>query len=300
MSHATRFRRSGRAKRLGQTGASANKNPLPGTLKRIRAAPTDTMTREGRVPIGTEAQGGITTSDREGIDAGVYLRRIGLDPATVESGDLETIERIQGSHVTAVPFESLAIVGDPRLDRPAPGVGLSVPHLHEKIVGRERGGYCFELTGLFHCLLAALGYSIDRVAARITGGETVPATHHSNVVELDRRYVVDVGMVTPMLRVPVPIEGGARTDGRGGVARGRERPPRRDVPARVPASGRRRVIEPLRLRRRPAGTGLLRGDQRLPPARPGIDVHRRAHRRHRDARVPPETLREHPHRDDRR
>jgi len=89
-----------------------------------------------------------------------------------------------------------------------------LPAIYEKVVERERGGYCFELNGLFHCLLAELGYDVDRVAARVTsdGQARPPANHHTNVVDLDRRYVVDVGMGTPMMRQPTPLDGTPGTD----------------------------------------------------------------------------------------
>jgi N-hydroxyarylamine O-acetyltransferase len=93
-------------------------------------------------------------------------------------------------------------------------VWLSLPHLFEKHVTRERGGYCYELNGLFGWLLAALGYDVDRVAARVTSdtGIYTPANHHPLVVHLDQSFVVDVGMGTPMMRQPTPLVGSPRTD----------------------------------------------------------------------------------------
>jgi len=148
------------------------------------------------------------------VDPESYLNRLGFDPATVDTPDLNTLARLQRAHVTMIPFENLSIVGDPESAREGAGVTLSVPHLYEKIVERERGGYCYELNGLFHSLLAALGYEVDRVAARITSGDgvTLPANHHSNVVTIDRRYVVDVGMGVPTMRQPLPLDGEERID----------------------------------------------------------------------------------------
>ena len=149
-------------------------------------------------------------SDSDPVDAPAYLRRIGVDPASVDGPDLESLGRLQRAHVASVPFENLAIVGDPYGDWTGPGVALSTPALFEKIVTRRRGGFCFELNGLFHSLLATLGYDVDRIAARMVGDDgsaTPPANHHSNVVELDERYVVDVGMGIPTLRRPLPMSG---------------------------------------------------------------------------------------------
>jgi N-hydroxyarylamine O-acetyltransferase len=47
------------------------------------------------------------------------------------------------------------------------------------------------------------------------GTVDTPANHHTNVVSLDRRYLVDVGLAIPALRRPLPLDGGSRTDGAG-------------------------------------------------------------------------------------
>jgi N-hydroxyarylamine O-acetyltransferase len=167
------------------------------------------------------------------VDVNAYLERIGVAPDTVIEPDRETLARLQAAHVQRVPFENLAIVGDPHPDAvpddcasidavpddcapiDAEGVVLDTTHLQAKVVERERGGYCFELNGLFHSLLATLGYDVDRVAARVVGSDgddTPPANHHANVVHLDERFVVDVGMGTPQMRRPTPVDGTEVTD----------------------------------------------------------------------------------------
>lgn len=167
-------------------------------------------------------------SESDAVDIDAYLHRIGIDLESVGEPDLETLSRLQRAHVTSVPFENLAIIGDPHAGGtptgPAddeavaqgPGIDLSIPALFEKVVDRARGGYCFELNGLFATLLDTLGYSVDRVAARVDGGLTVPANHHSIVVTLDQRYVVDVGTGSPILRQPLPLDG-TRTEDEIGV-----------------------------------------------------------------------------------
>jgi N-hydroxyarylamine O-acetyltransferase len=152
------------------------------------------------------------------MDAARYLRRVGVDPEGVTT-DLESLHRLQRAHVEAVPFENLSIVGDPFAEGRGEGVTLDPDALYEKVVGRERGGYCFELNGLFHGLLCAVGFEADRVAACVLnedGSVGTPANHHTNIVDLDRRYVVDVGLAVPPLRRPLPLAGGVRTD-RAGV-----------------------------------------------------------------------------------
>lgn len=146
-----------------------------------------------------------------------YLRRIGLDPDDVARADRETLERLQRAHVLTVPFETLAITGDPHGDRAGEGVSLTLPHLYDKLVTRERGGFCFELNGLFGWLLAELGFEADRVAARVD--DTPPANHHAHVVHLDRPSVVDVGLGGPRLRRPLPLDGTVVEDATGAAWR---------------------------------------------------------------------------------
>ena len=151
------------------------------------------------------------------MDPDRYLDRIGVEPARARRPDRETLERLQRSHVTAVPFETLAITGDPFGVRDGEGVLLDLEHLYEKLVERGRGGFCYELNGLFGWLLGELRFDADRVAARVVtgGGVTVPANHLAHVVELDRRYVVDVGMGVPTMRRPLRLAGGRHTDAAG-------------------------------------------------------------------------------------
>ena len=89
-----------------------------------------------------------------------------------------------------------------------------MPALYEKIVGRERGGFCYELNGLFGWLLDELGFEVDRIAAAVItdGDPRPPANHHALRVRLDRPYLVDVGLGMPKLRAPVPVGGRADPD----------------------------------------------------------------------------------------
>ena len=83
------------------------------------------------------------------------------------------------------------------------------------MVERERGGFCFELNGLFTWLLRQLGVDAERLAARMVGEDGTgrpPANHHSIAVAFDRRYLVDVGMGTPPMRRPLPLDGEVVTD----------------------------------------------------------------------------------------
>jgi N-hydroxyarylamine O-acetyltransferase len=103
-----------------------------------------------------------------------YLRRIGLDgPATADLAGLSSLHR---AHLLTVPFENLSI----HLDEP---ISLAEADLFAKVVTRNRGGFCYELNGLFALLLEALGARVRRVAARVYGdGRLGPPFDHLALV----------------------------------------------------------------------------------------------------------------------
>ncbi|MFB6119035.1 arylamine N-acetyltransferase [Halosegnis sp.] len=153
------------------------------------------------------------------MDPDAYLERLGLADRERPS-DIKTLTRLVRAHALTVPFETLAVTGDPHGPHEGAGVSLDPANCYEKVVGRGRGGFCYELNGLFGWLLDTLGYDVDRVAAMVfddDGDPSPPANHLSNVVALDRRYLVDVGTGGPRPRGPVPLDGTIRTE-RSGVA----------------------------------------------------------------------------------
>jgi N-hydroxyarylamine O-acetyltransferase len=93
------------------------------------------------------------------MDTTTYLNRINyhgpLDPTS------ETLRALHLAHMLAVPFENLDI----GLGRP---IVLDQAALFDKIVVRRRGGFCYELNGLFAGLLCALGFDVTMLAAGVT------------------------------------------------------------------------------------------------------------------------------------
>lgn len=157
-----------------------------------------------------------------------YLSRMGVADdgfATVTDIDrsVETLAHLQRAHVATIPWETLAITGDPYGDFAGEGVILELAALYEKIVQRERGGFCYELNGLFGWLLDEGGFDVERRGACVLGDDgdpSPPANHLTHVVTLDeQRYVVDVGLGAPVMRQPIPLDGTPVTDGVGATWR---------------------------------------------------------------------------------
>ena len=79
-----------------------------------------------------------------------YLRRIGIEKTDIEL-TLKNLKALQRQHLLRVPFENLDI----HWKRP---INLDNKEFYEKIVGEKRGGFCYELNGLFFELLSEIGF----------------------------------------------------------------------------------------------------------------------------------------------
>ncbi|NUR31618.1 MAG: arylamine N-acetyltransferase [Catenulispora sp.] len=118
-----------------------------------------------------------------------YLERIGV--AGPLKPDAETLHRLHSAHLHTVPFENLSIhLGE--------NMSLDIADLYDKIVLRRRGGFCYELNGLFAVLLESLGYRVRRMSVRTFSAErgfSPPADHLALHVadEGGTAWLVDVG-----------------------------------------------------------------------------------------------------------
>ncbi len=121
------------------------------------------------------------------VDLDAYLRRI--EYRGPQEPTQATLRALHAAHVEAVPFENLDI----HAGRP---IVLNEEALFDKIVRRHRGGFCYELNGLFSALLAQLGFRVTRLSAGVLGedGAFGPDFDHMILlVELDDRWLADVG-----------------------------------------------------------------------------------------------------------
>ncbi len=126
-----------------------------------------------------------------------YLRRIGEKP-----GDptLDTLNRLHRAHLRRIAYENLDI----HLGRT---LSLDVAQTYDKIVTRGRGGWCYEMNGLFAWALRALGFDVTLLASAVTTefvGDGSSGEHLILLVKLDRPYLVDVGFGNG-LQLPIPL-----------------------------------------------------------------------------------------------
>ncbi len=140
-------------------------------------------------------------SPLEDLDS--YLTRIGIDSSPTFAG-------VHRAHVTSIPFENF----DPSTGRP---VSLKTEDLEEKLVTRQRGGYCFEHNLLLMAALESLGMNdIDPMLARVRMGPPDaprPLGHLLlRVKDGGRAWLADVGFGGGGLLDPVPFEVGVETE----------------------------------------------------------------------------------------
>ncbi|HET6891677.1 MAG TPA: arylamine N-acetyltransferase [Pyrinomonadaceae bacterium] len=101
----------------------------------------------------------------------------------------QTLRELQVTHLLTVPFENLSIhAGEP--------IVLNDDSLFDKVVHRRRGGFCYELNGLFAALLRGLGFKVEMLSAGVANaeGDFGPDFDHMVLmVTLEDRWLVDVG-----------------------------------------------------------------------------------------------------------
>ena len=122
------------------------------------------------------------------MDLEAYLDRIGY--AGPVRPDLATLRALHRAHLQAIPYENLDIqFGRPLTPDPAAAF--------EKLVGRGRGGWCYEMNGVFGAVLAEIGFRVTRMAGaamRELLGDAAIGNHLVLLVELGGEpWIADVG-----------------------------------------------------------------------------------------------------------
>jgi N-hydroxyarylamine O-acetyltransferase len=121
------------------------------------------------------------------FDVERYLARINCQGPL--KPDLATLEALMKAHVYNVPFENLNFHFGIETT-------LDTDRLFKKIVVKRRGGFCYELNGLFSVLLQKLGYEVKLLSAQVAraeGGFGPEFDHLALCVKLKQNWLVDVG-----------------------------------------------------------------------------------------------------------
>ncbi|OZM70438.1 arylamine N-acetyltransferase [Amycolatopsis antarctica] len=145
---------------------------------------------------------GTTGWNTGSLDVDAYLRRVGHPRASPSAESLRTLHE---AHVRTIPFENIDVLLGAH-----PGLELDV--IAGKLVGRQRGGYCYEHSLLFAAVLVELGFTVERRMGRVHPQGSGPRTHMLSTVYVDgAAYQADVGFGAGVLR-PMPLRDGAVVD----------------------------------------------------------------------------------------
>ena len=130
-----------------------------------------------------------------------YFARIGYRGS--RDATLATLRALHRAHLLTIPYENLDI----HLGRP---ITLDPQATFTKLVDERRGGWCFEMNGLFGRVLETLGFEVRYLSGavgRATGGWRAQGNHLVLMVRLDRAWIADVGFGDGFL-TPLPLEPG--------------------------------------------------------------------------------------------
>ena len=137
--------------------------------------------------------------NKQDFDGEAYLQRINYDGEITPT--LDQLKALHHAQLYTIPFENFDIL----LGR---GINLEHRALFNKLVHKRRGGYCFELNGLFLMALKAFGFDARPLLGRvhITGTPTGRG-HQIELVTLQgRQWIADVGFGSDTPRAPIPLE----------------------------------------------------------------------------------------------
>ena len=111
------------------------------------------------------------------------------------------LNRMMQCQLQSIPFENLDV-------QAGKIVSLAPEEIVEKIIHHPRGGYCYEVNGLFAMALETLGVPYQFVAARpMFYPARRPKTHMAIVATLEgRQYLCDLGFGSYGIRHPICLD----------------------------------------------------------------------------------------------
>ena len=140
-----------------------------------------------------------------------YLNRIGIIER--KKPTLKFLTELQNRHLLSIPFEDLDIPERAKIE-------LNLFKIYNKIIPTKRGGFCYELNGLFYWLLTKLDFKVDMLSARVYNQqkkEFGPEFDHMALLVhlkkglLDKDFLVDVGF-GDSFRNPIEMPNGKAKD----------------------------------------------------------------------------------------
>ena len=135
-----------------------------------------------------------------------YFNRIGYHGPRLPS--LTTLQAVHRCHAINIAYENLDVI----LEHP---VDQNIERIFDKIVGRGRGGWCYEMNGLLSWAFTEIGFDVTRVCAgvmRSERGDAAFGNHLMLSIDLGEPWIADVGLGDGILE-PVPLRSGPSEQG---------------------------------------------------------------------------------------
>lgn len=132
----------------------------------------------------------------------LYLKRLGFPDDVKIEHTYNFLKEIQYRQVTTIPYENVDIINNIPLS-------LKIDDLFDKIVTKQRGGYCFEVNALLSFILKEMGFEVKDYFARfLRGEETIPMRRHRIMIVKcsEGEYLLDAGVGSQAPRYPLKLE----------------------------------------------------------------------------------------------
>jgi len=130
------------------------------------------------------------------FDLPQYLKRIAYKGLPLVN--IETLKQLMQNQLRQIPFENIDV-------QQGKIVSFTPEDIVEKIVINSRGGYCYEVNGLFAMALTSIGFTYQFVAARpMFYPVRRPKTHMAIIVNIgDEQWLCDLGFGSYGIREPL-------------------------------------------------------------------------------------------------
>ena len=130
-----------------------------------------------------------------------YFARLNLQYGKIFIPSMENLIKLQAQHLINIPFENTYV-------QSGKNISLDIEKLFTKVVVQHRGGFCFELNGLFNVLLKVLGYNTILAGGEVlSNADTMVKNEHAlSIVQVDgTSYTVDVSFGSMGPSDPLPL-----------------------------------------------------------------------------------------------
>ena len=133
-----------------------------------------------------------------GFDLQQYLKRIKFEGEI--QLNLEGIKKLMQSQIFSVPFENIDV-------QAGKAISLIGDDIVNQIVTKNRGGYCYQINGIFSLMLQEIGLPHYYIAVRpLVNPDPNAKTHLAIIATIENEeYLIDLGFGGNSIREPLKL-----------------------------------------------------------------------------------------------